>query len=1171
MIQERYREIADAGALPFLLEEESLRDSLPDGKDYYEYVLKNVQLDRSNSKNSYIMYLAGKVDHIDPTKPCKFTEASTALPDIDVDFPTDYREKAIDYVRTKYGADKVCQITTFGRLSGRSAIKAVMRAEGSYDFETMNLVTEEIPDEAAISDQLEETGEDSIISWMLHNDGDKIADYCRLEDGILVGDYAEVFRKAIALEGTFQNQGKHAAGVIISSEKISDVSPMCRAKDGSAIAALDMAWLEKIGLVKFDFLGVDILNKIQEAWGPDIVSVPLNDEDTWAVIGSGNTKGCFQIENHLGRDWSKEIQPQNIEELAAIISIIRPGTLCSKSEDGRSMTKVYADRKNGIELVADTPVNRVIDTYGVLIYQETLLKICKQLASFNSANSIMMMKCISGDSLIYTSSGPKRIDQASSKDDILNIIDGKLNYSKIKKVWSTGNREVHRISTINGFHIDLTANHQVMTNYGWLPVSEITDEHYVLLPKRYKHKFTPSPSKDKMIICGYFLSEGCYSEKAPNPKITNSDNKVIRLISESVEREFGPEQTAITYYDNGVMDIRLLDSARSFIKAIFEKNKSKDKSIPSVIMKSSMEHRRILVSCYFDGDGTVSSHNLSIASASKEILLQIQSILLGDGIHASISSKFNSDREQIYYVLSICSRTDVSTFEHLYTEYVSERKKQSIRLLIEKDIEADNCDKKSRIPNNIVKACFGSENLNKICGHRINVGQCYKNSLTIDKARFINSMIGSDLMNEIISSEYYYFQVRSVVPVGEVEVFDYETEDDTHCGFINGILVHNSVGKKDAKKLFSLEERFINGCNKIKVITEKESKDLFTTIKSSSRYLFNKSHAVSYSFPAYWSAYIKAHRPLKFYEVWLKYSSHKLDPHAEVRNLVMSARLDNIEILPPSCEYLTEGFFIKGEAVVFGLSHIKGVAIRELDKLFSLMRTHGVKASLVTYLTEILPHVNKRTCEALIGCGCFQYLGVSRAAMQHYYECFSDLTDKELAFFSDKQFETPTQALEAAAAIKKEGGACATKSRVEKVKQILERLNNPGRVLHDLPGKIAASEEAAIGIALSCSYLDACLAAGVSDTTCREILRGKPGKRTLVVRVKEVKEHIIKSSEKKMSFITAEDDSAELDNIVCFADQYEQFGRFLYPGAMVAIYGELGKKRSFAIERVVEL
>lgn len=398
-------DIEDAKASPFYAEELAVLASIPDGQDYYDYVVKNVVLDRSNPKNSYYMFIHGKVDCIDLTRPCAFTGRATALPDIDVDFPTDYREVAIEYVRNKYGSDRVCQISTFGRLSGRSALKAVMRADGLVDQETMNEITAGIPDESAISDKLEESGDYSIITWVLENAdlAQKMAppkstptsNFCRIEDGVLTGDYADVFTRAIALEGTFQIRGKHAAGVIISSDVISDVTPMCLSTDGIPIAYMDMGDLEKLGQVKFDFLGVDILNKIQEAYGLKILDVPLDDDEAWDVIASGNTKGIFQIESNLGRKWSMEVKPHNIEELAALISIIRPGTLLSKAEDGkRNMTQVYADRKNGIELVPDTPINKVIDTYGVLIYQETLLRICKILAGFNSADSIVMMKSV---------------------------------------------------------------------------------------------------------------------------------------------------------------------------------------------------------------------------------------------------------------------------------------------------------------------------------------------------------------------------------------------------------------------------------------------------------------------------------------------------------------------------------------------------------------------------------------------------------------------------------------------------------------------------------------------------------------------------------------------------------------------------------------------------------
>jgi DNA polymerase III subunit alpha len=763
--------IEEAKASPFYQEELEVINSLPDGWDYYNHIIDNVEIDRSNPNNSYVMYIRGKVDRIDLSKPCRFVESSTALPDIDVDFPTDYREKAIEYVRSKYGEDQVCQIATFGRYSGRSAIKAVMRAEGTHDYDAMDKVTAEIPDEAAISDQLEETGEDSIIMWVLRNDPDAVADFARLECDEIVGDYAEVFRKAIRLEGTFQNQGKHAAGVIISSEKVDNVCPMTLSKDGSKMAHLDMGDLEKLGLVKFDFLGVDILNKIQEAWGVDIIDVPLDDEEAWDTLCSGNTKGCFQVESHLGREWAREIAPRNMLELSDVIAGIRPGCLLVKDDVGRSMTKVYADRKKGIEEVPDNVVNNIVTTQGVLIYQETLLNIAKQLAGFSSANSIKLMK---------------------------------------------------------------------------------------------------------------------------------------------------------------------------------------------------------------------------------------------------------------------------------------------------------------------------------------------------------------------------------------------------------------SVGKKDAKVLFSLQKSFIEGCVKVGKLNEQEATTLFENIKKSARYLFNLSHSVSYSYPAYWSAYIKAHKPLAFYETWLKYSSHKLDPHAEVRNLVMSARLDNIEILPPSCQYLTPGFFIRGEVVVFGLTHIKNVSEKELEKLFKLMRHYGVKCSLLTYLTQILPKVNKRTVEALIECGCFSYLGVSRSAMLLYYHCISDLTDKELAYFEGRGDSDIIGAIEFSAKTKKEGGAAATAARVPKILAIVERLRNPGRNLLDTPGRIATMEEEKIGIPLSCSYMEECMQTGIADTTCKELKRGKLGKSTVVARVKEVKEHSMKNG-KKMAFLVIEDDTCEVDNVVCFNEAYEAFSHILYEGAMVAILGEIGKKKSFVIDRVVEL
>jgi DNA polymerase III subunit alpha len=194
------------------------------------------------------------------------TEDHVSLPDIDIDVPGGKRDEIILYLKEKYGHSNVSQMCTFGRLQGRSAIKEVMRVNNACGFGEMNEITRHIPDEAAISDQLAEMDEEdrSIIRWALLNNADDLRDYCYIdEDGQLKGDYAEYFQQAIDIEGTFKTQGKHAAGVVISAEPLYEVCPMVNQKSGGEkIAGLEMNDLEALGHVKFDVLGINLLDKL---------------------------------------------------------------------------------------------------------------------------------------------------------------------------------------------------------------------------------------------------------------------------------------------------------------------------------------------------------------------------------------------------------------------------------------------------------------------------------------------------------------------------------------------------------------------------------------------------------------------------------------------------------------------------------------------------------------------------------------------------------------------------------------------------------------------------------------------------------------------------------------------------------------------------------------------
>jgi DNA polymerase-3 subunit alpha len=191
-----------------------------------------------------------------------------SLPDIDVDVPINKREEVISYIKNKYGTDKVAQMVTFNTMKGRGAIKDVLRVYGNISFDEMNNITKSIPDEAKIADELqemkEETGEASIIRWSLENNVEKLKEWCYIdENNQLQGPLAKRFEQAIRLEGTKTNQSKHAAGIAISAEPLQEICPMVYdSKNNQLIAGMEMQDLEALGVIKFDILGIAMLDKI---------------------------------------------------------------------------------------------------------------------------------------------------------------------------------------------------------------------------------------------------------------------------------------------------------------------------------------------------------------------------------------------------------------------------------------------------------------------------------------------------------------------------------------------------------------------------------------------------------------------------------------------------------------------------------------------------------------------------------------------------------------------------------------------------------------------------------------------------------------------------------------------------------------------------------------------
>lgn len=232
---------------------------------------------RGSAAGCLVSYLIG-ITSVDPIKynliferfynAGRNTQDRISMPDIDIDVPMTYRDQIIQYIKDKYGNKNVSQMITFNTLKGRGALKEVLRVYNNISFDEMNQITKNIPEESKIADDLQEmkddTGEASIIRWALENSPDKFRDWCELhDDGSCTGPFAKRFEQAMRLEGVKCTQSKHAAGIAISASSLSEICPMVYdTKTGNTIAGMEMQDLESLGIVKFDILGIGMLDKI---------------------------------------------------------------------------------------------------------------------------------------------------------------------------------------------------------------------------------------------------------------------------------------------------------------------------------------------------------------------------------------------------------------------------------------------------------------------------------------------------------------------------------------------------------------------------------------------------------------------------------------------------------------------------------------------------------------------------------------------------------------------------------------------------------------------------------------------------------------------------------------------------------------------------------------------
>jgi len=316
-----------------------------------------------------------------------------SMPDIDVDFCFERRGEVIEYVRQKYGRESVGQIVTFGTMKSRAAIKDVGRTLGFTPAET-DALAKLIPNGPAYSLTVKEAVKEV----------PEIVRFYKTDDR-----YKQLLDYAMALEGLSRHTGVHAAGVVIAPGPLDDYVPIATVSSKGAgagseetvvVTQYDMNCLEKAGMLKMDFLGLttltvirDALDNIEKRTGerPDLDAVDLNDPDTYRMLRAGRTTGVFQFESALATDMLRSMRCDRFDDLVASNALMRPGPLDA------GMHKVYQRRKRGEEPVsyALPELEPILEpTYGVITYQEQVMRLAQALAGISLAEADVLRKAV---------------------------------------------------------------------------------------------------------------------------------------------------------------------------------------------------------------------------------------------------------------------------------------------------------------------------------------------------------------------------------------------------------------------------------------------------------------------------------------------------------------------------------------------------------------------------------------------------------------------------------------------------------------------------------------------------------------------------------------------------------------------------------------------------------